>query len=92
MAIEYINREQKWTRLSTDTEPTLRPDGSAFQPGDKMLIIDTGAVRIYGSSGWHNYQAANPASLDFSTLPTTDPGVAGKAWIDPTGHIAVSAG
>jgi hypothetical protein len=33
-----------------------------------------------------------PADIDCSALPISDPGVAGKLWIDPTGHLVVSAG
>ena len=34
----------------------------------------------------------DPAAFDFSTLPLADPHVAGKAFIDATGHVTVSAG
>ena len=40
-----------------------------------------------GSSGH-----PDPANLDFSNLPTADPHVAGKAFIDENGKVTVSAG
>ena len=54
MAVEYVNRGELWTRLSTDTEPAAKADGTAFNPGDMMLVLDSGAVRIYGSGGWYD--------------------------------------
>ncbi len=42
-----------------------------------------------GSSPGGNSDATD---IDGKNLPTADPHVEGKLWIDPTGHIVVSAG
>ena len=56
--------------------------------GYLVVTEDNGEAVQYAISS----SSTDPTTLDFSTLPTTDPGSAGKLFIDENGKVTVSAG
>jgi len=60
MAVEFINKQEQFTRLSSDADPVNMPDGSAIPAGSKMLVVDTGLTRIFAGGQWQDYQANMP--------------------------------
>ena len=76
----------KVTLRASDTDKGLEIDVKGL--GQRMSIQRNGVeILAIDANG-----LISGLTLDCSGLPTTDPGVAGRLWIDPTGHVVVSAG
>ncbi len=77
---------------TTQTAPSTTGDantviGIALTATEILFFLNTRDDGLAGTG-----TGIDPLTLDFSTLPTSDPSSAGKLWIDAGGIVIVSAG
>ncbi len=77
---------------TTQTVPSTTGDantiiGIALTATEVLFFLNTRDDSLAGTG-----TSIDPLTLDFSTLPTSDPSSAGKLWIAPDAKVVVSAG
>ncbi len=80
---------------SGDVKPTTYPNGNPIENGAAIWEYDTDTIYITYDHGTHwvaHYLKVDMTKQDCSALPTADPHILGRLWIDPTAHLVVSAG
>ncbi len=68
---------------------------SDVEAADSVELNDSRVIEIPNSAAveptYNNSNFFNPALMDFSTLPASDPEIAGRAWMDE-GVFSISTG